>query len=170
MAEVAPSAGGGGGNRTFLLLIAGLAALFILGALVFAAIIFLPALFGGGNTNIAQVTATPTRISIPPTATRTALPSPTLVVVAQITTAATGIADTPVPLEETATPIAITATPIAITATPGPGSNTNSSSNGSNSTDNKLPNTGLGEDLLMLFGGGLLLLGVIVVVRRMRSA
>ncbi len=65
---------------------------------------------------------------------------------------------TPVPLEETATPIPITATPIMITATPGP------------TMANELPESGVGEDMLMLLGGGLLLLGVIVVVRRMRSA
>ena len=59
-----------------------------------------------------------------------------------------------------ATPIPITATPIAITATPEAGATT---SNG------QLPKSGLGEDLLMLFGGGLLLLGIIVVVRRMRT-
>jgi hypothetical protein len=65
---------------------------------------------------------------------------------------------TPVPLEETATPIPITATPIMITATPGP------------NQDDRLPDSGAGEDMLLLVGGGVLLLGVIVVVRRMRSA
>lgn len=160
MAEVAPSAGGGGGNRTFLLIIAALGALVVLGLLAVGAIFLLPALFPGGNANIASVTETPTRISIPPTPTRTALPSPTLVVVAQSTAAPTTELETATPEPETATPIPITATPIAITATPEAGSNSGSG---------ELPNTGLGEDLLMLFGGGLVLLGIIVVARRMRS-
>jgi hypothetical protein len=54
----------------------------------------------------------------------------------------------------TATAIPITATPILITATP---------------TGGSVPNTGLGDDLALLFGGAVLLLGVIIVVRRMRS-
>lgn len=162
MAEVAPSAGGGGGNRTFLLIIAGLGALVIIGLLVAGAIFLLPVLFPGGSTNIAAVTATPTRISIPPTPTRTALPSPTLVVVAQNTGEPTTAAETAVPVEETATPIPITATPIAITATPEGGSTSNSSG--------ELPKSGLGEDLLMLFGGGVILLGIIIIARRMRAA
>jgi hypothetical protein len=80
MAEVAPSAGnGGGGNRNFLLIIGGLAALLFLGLLAFGAIVILPTLFGG-STNIAAVTPTPTRISIPPTPSRTPLPVATKVV------------------------------------------------------------------------------------------
>lgn len=67
--------------------------------------------------------------------------------------------DLAAPTPVTATPIPITATPIAITATPD-----------ANNQDNNLPDTGLGEDLLMLFGGAVLLLGVIIVVRRMRAA
>ncbi len=161
MAEVAPSAGGGGGNRNFLLIIGGLGALVIIGLIALGAIVLLPSLFGDGNTNIAAVTATPTRISIPPTPTRTAQPTATTVVVAQATNAPTAT-ETQVPLEETATPIPITATPIAITATPEAGAG--------NETNNQLPESGLGEDLMLLFGGGILLLGVIFIVRRMRSA
>lgn len=84
MAEVAPSAGGGGGNRNFLLIIGGLAALLIIGLLALGAIFLLPGLLGG-STQIAGLTPTPTRISIPPTNTRTPPPSPTLVVVDQNT-------------------------------------------------------------------------------------
>lgn len=80
MAEVAPPAGSGtGGNRNFLLIIGGLAALLFLGLLAFGAIVFLPTLFGG-NTSIAAITSTPTRISIPPTPSRTPLPAATRVV------------------------------------------------------------------------------------------
>lgn len=60
----------------------------------------------------------------------------------------------------TATPIPITATPIMITATPPAGGG----------DQGNLPDTGLGEDLLLLLGGALLLIGIIVVARRMRSA
>lgn len=80
MAEVAPSAGdGSGGNRKFLLIIGGLAALLFIGLLAFALIVFLPALFGGPTT-VAGITSTPTRISIPPTPSRTPLPAATRVV------------------------------------------------------------------------------------------
>jgi hypothetical protein len=78
--------------------------------------------------------------------------------------------ETPVPLEETATPIAITATPVFITATPGPGANVTPDKGGQVQQQDQLPNSGLGEDLLLLFGGGILLLGVIFVVRRMRAS
>jgi carbohydrate-binding DOMON domain-containing protein len=158
MAEVAPSGGGGGGNRTFLLIIGGLGALLVIAMLALGAIFVLPGLLGGGGQIASIVTPSPTRIVIPNTPTRTAQPSPTLVVVAQITTAATAT-ETQEPLM-TATAIPITATPIMITATPEPGSQ---------QPDNALPDSGLGEDLLLLFGGGILLLGVIVIVRRMRT-
>jgi LPXTG-motif cell wall-anchored protein len=154
MAEVAPSAGGGGGGRNFLLIVGGLAAVLFIGLLALAAIVFLPGLLGGQQ--IAAVpTETPTRIVIPPTFTRTPPPTQTQVIVAQNTVPPTDTA-TPEPILETATPIPITATPILITATP-------------TAQESNLPETGLGEDLLMLFGGAVLLLGVIVVARRIRS-
>lgn len=164
MAEVAPSAGGGGSNRGFLVLIGLLAVVLFVGLLALGAIFVLPGLggfFGGAVPQIAAVTTTPTRIVIPNTATRSALPTLTLVIVAEITeTPTVAPTDTPLP-PDTATPIPITATPIFITATPQVQATPTSGSN--------LPPTGLGEDLAMLFGGGLLLLGVIVVARRMRS-
>ncbi|TAH50362.1 MAG: hypothetical protein EYC68_14390 [Chloroflexota bacterium] len=79
MAEVAPSGGGGGSNRNFLLIIGGLAALLFIGLLALAAIFVLPGFFGGQQIAIGT-TATPTRIVIPPTSTRTPPPSATLVV------------------------------------------------------------------------------------------
>jgi hypothetical protein len=86
MAEVAPSAGSsGGGNKRFLLIIGVLAALFILGALALGAIVILPSLFG--PTQIAAITATPTRISIPATPTRPPQATATLVVSNQPTLA-----------------------------------------------------------------------------------
>ena len=86
MAEVAPSSSGGGGGRRFLLIIGGLAAVLFIGLLALGAVTFLPALFGGGGQaeQAAVVsTATPTRIVIPPTATRTPLATATRVVVNQ---------------------------------------------------------------------------------------
>ncbi len=80
MAEIAPSAGGGGGNRTFLLIIGGLAALLFIGLLALGAIFVLPGMFGGQQV-AAGPSATPTRIVIPPTPTRTPPPTATLVVV-----------------------------------------------------------------------------------------
>lgn len=58
-----------------------------------------------------------------------------------------------------ATPVAITATPIAITATPG-----------ASRADTNLPQSGLGEDLLLLFSAGVFLIGIMFVARRLRSA
>ncbi len=158
MAEVAPSAGGGGANRSFLAIIGGLAALLFIGLLALGAIFVLPGVFGSSSLQIAGVTATPTRIVIPATPSRTPQPTATLVVVALDTVAPTEVVSTPAP-PETATAIPITATPILITATPGP----------QTAEQGNLPESGLGEDLMMLFGGGLLLLGVIFVARRMRS-
>ncbi len=131
--------------------------LFVIGFL------FLLALFSGGSTQVAEITATPTRISIPPTPTRTPIPAATIVVVAQNSPEPT-LTETEVPLEETATPIAITATPIAITATPdtATGMGTNATKGGA------LPASGFGEDLLLLFGGVELLLGVTWFVLRSR--
>ncbi len=80
MAEVAPSAGGGGGGRNFLIIIGGLAAVLFIGLLALGAIMFLPSLFGGNEQAAAISTATPTRIVIPPTATRTPGATATLVV------------------------------------------------------------------------------------------
>lgn len=80
MAEVAPSAGGGGGGKRFLLIIGGLAAILFIGLLALGAILFLPMLFGSGEQVAAVSTATPTRIVIPPTATRTPVATATLVV------------------------------------------------------------------------------------------
>jgi hypothetical protein len=160
MAEVAPS-GGGGGNRNFLLLIGGLGALLVIAMLALGAIFVLPALLGPSQIS-AVATPSPTRIVIQNTPTRAPQASPTLVVVAQNTVAATRT-ETPDPLI-TATAIPITATPIMITATPDPNAPTDT-----NGQQQQLPDSGLGEDLLLLFGGGILLLGVIVVVRRMRS-
>lgn len=80
MAEVAPSAGGGGGGKRFLLIIGGLAAILFVGLLALGAILFLPTLFGNGEQVAAVSTATPTRIVIPPTATRTPIATATLVV------------------------------------------------------------------------------------------
>jgi len=80
MAEVAPSAGGGGGGRNFLIIIGGLAAILFIGLLALGAIMFLPGLFGGSEPVAELSTATPTRIVIPSTATRTPGATATLVV------------------------------------------------------------------------------------------
>lgn len=85
MAEVAPSSGGGGGGRTFLLIIAGLAAVLFIGLLALGAIVFLPGLLGGEQPVAVASTPTPTRIVIPPTATRTPPATATLVVDSQPT-------------------------------------------------------------------------------------
>lgn len=150
MAEIAPSTGGGA-NRTFLIIIGGLAALLFIGLLALGALFILPNLFGG-PPSVAQITPTPTRIVIPPTATRAPQPTATLVIAATVPPSPTPTEAAPT---ATPTPEVITATPIPITATPAP-------------TEEQLPESGLGENLVLLVGGALLLLGVIVAVRLTR--
>ena len=151
MSEVAPA--GGGPNRMFIVIALGLVGLLVIGIVVFLLFMLVvqPAM------NAARVpVATPTRavtITFATTPTRAALvvftptalltdtpPPPTLVVVQPVS----GSAITP-----TAT---VSGTVAAGTGTPGTG----------------MPPTGVGEDLLML-AGGIVLVFVIIAARRARS-
>ncbi len=152
MAEVAP-AGGGGINRNFLFIVGGLAALLVIGLLGAGALFLLPALFPS-KPAVVGTTVTPTRVVIA-AATATQPPAPTAtLVVAQAAT------DTPVPTATgsggfvTATPTVAPVTP-TVTVTPTSGES--------------LPSSGLGEDLLWLVGG-LVLVVVIFAARRMRMS
>ena len=153
MSEVAPA--GGGPNRMFIVIALGLVGLLVIGIVVFLLFMLVvqPAM------NAARVpVATPTRavtITFATTPTRAALvvftptaaapePSPTATlvnpVVSGVTTPVSGSAVTP------------TTSVTPGTGTPGTG----------------MPPTGVGEDLLML-AGGIVLVFVIIAARRARS-
>lgn len=159
MAEIAP-VGSSGANRLFLLIVIGLAAVLLVGLIAAGALFLVPS-FLGARSVAASSTITPTRVAIAAaTVTITApVPTATPVLVAQAAT------DTPVPPEATAT-VAPTETPspaptntIAPTAEPPTATPTDESS---------LPSTGLGDDLVVL-AAGLVLVGVMFAARRARS-
>ncbi|MBI4785655.1 MAG: hypothetical protein HY782_01225 [Chloroflexi bacterium] len=161
MAEIAP-AGGGGPNRLFIVLAIGLAALLILGLLGLGGFLVIQNLFRPGPAPTARIAvATATRVLGTPTLAATptlvveAPNTPTLVLSAggQGTAAAPG---TP----GTATPTIIGGTPITpTTGTPGTGT----------PGTGQLPETGLGEDLMLLAGGVVLVL-IVFAARRARTA
>ncbi len=156
MSEIAP-AGGGGPNRLFVVLALGLAGLLVLGLIAIGGVLLIPRLLGGAAApTTVRAATTPTRIivlaTLPPSptvaATETGASTPTLV------NAAPG-AGTP-GAEGTATPTVIGGggTP-STTGTPGAGG--------------ALPSTGMGENLLLLAGGVVLVL-IAFVARRARAA
>lgn len=149
MAEIAP--GGSGPNRLFVVIAIGLVAILLLGLIAVGGILVLPRIF-----NVA---------SVPPTV-RVAVTTPTRSVNVAAATVAPASTDTPAPTATQVlgvTPIVsggttvtgtgtITAT-TTITGTPGTGT---------------LPQSGRGEDLLLLAGGVVLVL-VIFAARRARA-
>ncbi len=157
MAEVAPAANGAG-NRTFIYIVGGLAGLLVLGLLALGAILLVPGITGSTRGAALKVgTTTPTRVAIQPTAVQIAAVTATLVV--------SNSAKTPtVQAFVTATPQAgaqaTTQTKGGVATTPAAGQTT---------TDDQLPKGGLGEDLLFL-AVGLILVVVIFAARRARSA
>lgn len=158
MSEIAP-AGGGGPNRLFVILALGLAALLVLGLIAIGGVLLIPKIFtAGASPTPVRAASTVTRaialatLAPSPTiaATDTAAPTPTLV------NAGASGGSTPA-AEGTATPTVIGAsggTP-ATTGTPGAGG--------------ELPSTGMGENLLLLAGGIVLVL-IVFAARRARTA
>jgi len=148
MAEVAP-AGGGGPNRMFLVIALGLVGLLIIGVIAIGGIFLLqqvsrPAVVPTATVRVAIATATRVLVmaTLFPTDTPTQAATPTRVV----QPAVTGGDSTPV----ITTTVTVTAT--VGTGTPGAG----------------LPQTGIGEDLLLLAAGVVLVL-VIFAARRARA-
>ena len=153
MSEVAPA--GGGPNRMFIVIALGLVGLLVIGIVVFLLFMLVvqPAM------NAARVpVATPTRavtITFATTPTRAALvvftptaaapePSPTATLVNPVVSGAT-------------TPVSGSAVTPTTSVTPGTGT-----------PGSGMPPTGVGEDLLML-AGGIVLVFVIIAARRARS-
>ena len=153
MSEVAPA--GGGPNRMFIVIALGLVGLLVIGIVVFLLFMLVvqPAM------NAARVpVATPTRavtITFATTPTRAALvvftptaaapePSPTATLVNPVVSGAT-------------TPVSGSAVTPTTSVTPGTGT-----------PGTGMPPTGVGEDLLLL-AGGIVLVFVIIAARRARS-
>ena len=146
MAEIAPA--GGGPNRLFVVIALGLVGLLLLGLIAIGGVFLIPRIFGSGPAPTLRVAVTtPTRnvalaaVTDAPTSTDTPIPTGTAVI------------NTPVlVIGSPAATSNITAT-ATITGTPGTGT---------------LPQSGLGEDLLLLVGGIILVL-IIVAARRARA-
>ncbi len=157
MSEVAPAGGGTGPNRIFILIVLGLAALLIIGLLAVGGIFLAQQLTKPGTAPTAAVkvsTATQTRV-IALALTPTLEPSGTPTVPAT---------STPVLSLGTAVPSDLTPTvSVSETVVPGPGT-PGAGTPGSNT----LPKSGLGEDLLLLAGGVVLVL-IIFAARRARA-
>ena len=146
MAEIAPA--GGGPNRLFVVIALGLVGLLLLGLIAIGGVFLIPRLTGSSPAPTLRVAVTtPTTRSVAaavtdvPTSTDTPIPTGTAVI------------NTPVLLiGSPAATSNITAT-ATITGTPGTGT---------------LPQSGLGEDLLLLVGGVILVL-IIIAARRARA-
>lgn len=146
MAEIAPA--GGGPNRLFLVLAIGLAALLVLGLLAVGGVVLIPRLFGGAPAPTVRAVTTPTRLIVLATAAPTSTAEPT----------------------EAATPTLVISGGAVSTAAPtvigGGGGTPTEATPGAGG---ELPETGLGEDLLLL-SGGLVFVLIIFAARRLRSS
>jgi hypothetical protein len=150
MSEIAPSSGGGSSRQVFIILAIGLAGLLILGVIGLGGVFLF--------NRIASGNPTPT---LPrPTATATRLPTAVVIAAATDVPTATPVIPTALPVVTLAPTVAASGTltttaPVTTTGTVTPGNGT-------------LPQSGLGEDLLLLVGGVALVL-VIFAVRRVRT-
>jgi hypothetical protein len=151
MAELAP--GGGGPNRAFIVIAIGLVGLLVLGLIAVGGIFIIPRLFQAAAPppTVRLALTTPTRVP-----TFTPLPTPTELPPATATLVLGGA--TPVAPLGGATSVAGTVTATTVfTGTPGTGTPIGG-----------LPETGVGEDLLLLAGGVVLVL-IIFAARRARA-
>jgi hypothetical protein len=154
MAELAPS--GGGPNRLFLVLAIGLGGLLILGLIGLGAFLLLQ------PRAATTAAATPTRLL--PTATRVALATAAATAVPTESPTNTPVIGAPTPGATVPATVAVTTTvtvtaTVAVTGTVAPGTTTPTGG---------LPDTGVGEDLLLL-GVGMMLVLIIFAARRARS-
>ncbi len=144
MAEIAPA--GGGPNRLFVVIAIGLVGLLLLGLIAIGGVFLIPRIFqtAAAPPTIRVAVTTPTRVP-----TFTPVPTDTPAATATLVVAPPALgATTPGAVEATAT---ITGTPATETPIGG-----------------QLPESGLGEDLLLLAGGVVLVL-IIFAARRARA-
>jgi hypothetical protein len=148
MAEIAPA--GGGPNRLFVVIALGLVGLLLLGLIAIGGVFLIPRLLGSNP---------------PPPTLRVAVTTPTRnVAVAAVTEAPTST-DTPVP-----TATSVINTPVLLVGSPAATSQITATTNitGTPGAGGALPKSGLGEDLLLLVGG-IILVFIIVAARRARA-
>lgn len=160
MAEVAP-VGPSGANRAFLIIVLGLAAVLVIGLIGAGALFLLPTLLTPRPAS-AIASITPTRVAILAATATQAAPAATAtpVLAAQANT------DTPAPTQTSvATATAAATNTVAPTSTPQP----TSAPSPTPTSGSGLPQTGLGEDLLVL-GAGLVLAAVMLAARRARTS
>jgi hypothetical protein len=154
MSELTPA--GGGPNRTFIVIAAGLVGLILLGAVAVGGIVLIPRMLQPAATPTIRIAAvTPTR----PLPTPTFPPPPPTEVPTQ----------TPVLAPATVAPLS-TVLPVTTTLVT-TGTVTKTVTTGTPGTPGvgPMPPTGLGEDLLLLAGGIVLVL-VIFAARRARTS
>ncbi len=130
MAEIAPA--GGGPNRLFILIALGLAALLILGILGLGGYVFL--------SNMS----------------RASLPPPTALIAAA-TPSLAAVTDTPAPTE-TASPTLVVSQVESTSLTPTVAPYATPTLTAIEASSNQLPKSGMGDDLLLLSGGFVLVL------------
>ncbi len=165
MAEVAPAGNGGGVNRTFLLIVGGLASLLVIGLLAVGALFVLPSFLPKSPSLAAAVT--PTRVAIAPTATTTKVPivaTATLVVAMQASSNSTPAVTAPT---QSASDSGANGTPAATSAAP-PDTGTKGGQAEGTPEGESLPQGGLGENLVLL-AVGLVLIVVLFAARRARA-
>ncbi len=166
MAEVAPAGGGGGVNRTFLLIVGGLAALLVIGLLAVGALFVLPSLLPK-SPSLAATSMTPTRIAIAPTATATKVPvavTPTLVLGSQAAATNTPLAAPTQAAADSGT----NGTAVAPSAADPASKGGQAEATPAASANGSLPQGGLGENLVLL-AVGLVLVVVLFAARRARA-
>jgi hypothetical protein len=143
MAEIAPA--GGGPNRLFIVIALGLVGLLLLGLIAIGGVLLIPRFLG---TN-----AQPTRL--------VSVTTSTPVNIAQVTSAPTDT-DTPAPTATSVinTPVIVPSSPVATSAITATATITGTGT----PAGGQLPQSGMGEDLLVLAGGIVLVL-IIVAAR-----
>jgi nitrate reductase NapE component len=150
-AEIAPT--NGRPNRLFIVLAVGLVGLLVLGVIGIGGFVLLQNVMrpAAAPTVRAAAVTTPTRVPLSPTPAATATPAPTEAATPTLVLTG-GAGGTPTPL---GTPGTVTPTSTGgVTGTPGTG---------------QLPKSGLGEDLLVLVGGVVLVL-IVFAARRARTS
>jgi hypothetical protein len=158
MSEVAP-AGGGGPNKLFIVLALGLVGLLVIGIVVFLVFMFV---IQPMNTAARPAAITPTRA-----VTITFVTTPTRVALAALTPTTVPPTDTPPPPTLVVQPASGGTTPVLSGALTPTAIVTGTVAAGTGTPGTGMPTTGIGEDLLLLAAGVVLVL-VIFAARRAR--
>jgi hypothetical protein len=159
MSEVAP-VGGGGPNKLFIVLALGLVGLLVIGIVVFLVFMFV---IQPMNTAARPATLTPTRV-----VTITFVTTPTRVALAAFTPTTVPPTDTPPPPTLVVQPASGVTAPVSGGALTPTVPVTGTVAAGTGTPTSGMPDTGIGENLLLL-AAGVVLVFVIVAARRARA-